>query len=187
MKPVIPAVLLGLSLLGSPSICFAQSDAQAVSSDLSLPSDAQAGDAQAAPKEKPKEPQSVDEAVQSGLGTVSAFKGGKYREAVASLIMLLMFLWRRLGAKFLADKLSGWQMTLVAGILGYVGSIPEALTLEPFSWWTFAWQGLITGSEAVMLWQILGKKLLPKMFGEPAPTKDKAAPEAPKEAAPKEA
>ena len=77
-----------------------------------------------------------------------------------------MFGWRRLGQKFLLSKMSTWWQGFMVLLVGYIGTIPEALATEPFSWWTFVWSGLITSAEAMLMWQLLGKKILPKVFGE---------------------
>ena len=100
-----------------------------------------------------------------------AFKGGKYREGIAACIMLLLFVWRRFLHKLVIGKLSPWWVGFVTILLGYIGTVPEALAADPFSWKTFIWGGILTSGEAMLMWQTIGKKILPAVFGEP-PKKD---------------
>jgi hypothetical protein len=125
--------------------------------------------------DKKEGPASVKEAIESGKGVVANFKGGKYREAVAGIIVLVIFLWRRFAAKLVIGKVSTWWVGFITLLLGYLGSIPEALTMDPFSWWTFVWSGLLTGAESMAFYLMLGKKLLPKIFGD-IPAKEEPKP-----------
>lgn len=117
-------------------------------------------------KAAPAEPKDVPEAVKTGKSIWTAFKGGKYREAIAGCILMLLFLWRRFASKFIIGKLSTWQVGFVAVLLGFLGTIPEALAMEPWNWKTFLWSGLATSGTAMVFWKTLGQKLLPKIFGE---------------------
>jgi hypothetical protein len=136
-------------------------------------------------KVKPEEPEDVPEAVDDVKNIWADFKGGKYREAIAGIIVVLLFLWRRFAGKFILDKLSTWGVGLVAVILGYVGTIPEALTADPFNWKTFVWSGLLTSAEAMLFWQMLGKKILPKLWPKEEPADDlKPEPDEPAEPKP---
>lgn len=111
-------------------------------------------------------PKDVPEAVATGTSVWTAFKGGKYREAIAGVLVLLLFLWRRFASKVIIGKLSTWQVGFVAVLLGFLGTIPEALATEPWNWKVFLWSGLATSGEAMLFWKTLGQKLLPKVFGE---------------------
>jgi len=144
---------------------------------MTYAADAGAVDAQVAPASQPAVdaavepptdtgPKDVEEAVGTAKDAWNAFKGGKYREGIAACIMLLIFLWRRFAAKLVIGKLSTWQVGLVAALLGFLGSIPEALAADPWSWTTFLWAGLATSGEAMLFWKTLGQKVLPKVFGE---------------------
>lgn len=118
-----------------------------------------------------KEPTDIPSAVKTGKEIFSAFKGGKFREAIAGIIVLLLFLWRRFASKLIVGKLSPWWTGFVTMLLGYLGAIPEALAVEPWKWSTFIFTGLLTSAEAMLVWSMLGKKLLPKVFGD-IPKKD---------------
>jgi hypothetical protein len=119
-----------------------------------------------ATKAAPGEPADVPEAVKTGKNVWSDFKDGKYREAIAGCILMLLFLWRRFASKFIVGKLSTWQVGFVAVLLGFLGTIPEALAVEPWNWKTFLYSGLATSGEAILFWKTLGQKVLPKVFGE---------------------
>jgi hypothetical protein len=112
-------------------------------------------------------PKDIPAAVETAKSVFASFKGGKWRGAIAGCIMLLVFLWRRYLGKLIIGKLSSWWVGFVTVLLGYIASIPEALVAEPFGWWTFMWSGLATSAEAMLLWQMMGKRLLPKVFGKP--------------------
>jgi hypothetical protein len=108
----------------------------------------------------------VPEAVEEVKSIWADFKGGKYREAMAGVVVVLLFLWRRFASRLIVGKLSKWWLAFVTMLLGYLGTIPEALTMDPFSWGKFVWTGLITGSEAMAIWFLIGKKILPNLFDE---------------------
>lgn len=104
-------------------------------------------------------PESPEQAIDAAKSVFSGFKSGKYREAVAGIILLLVFVWRRFLGAFILNKLSGWWIGFVTVLLGFVGSIPEALMMDPFKWSTFIWSGLITSAEAMLMWQMVFKRL----------------------------
>jgi hypothetical protein len=112
-------------------------------------------------------PTDVPEALGTAKGIWTAFKGGKWRSGVAAIIVLLVFIWRRFLHTFIIGKVSSWWAGFIVVLLSYVGSVPEALAAEPFKWTVFVWSGLLTSAQAMLLWQMVGKKVLPKVFGEP--------------------
>lgn len=120
-------------------------------------------------------PGDVPEAVKTATSVWSAFKGGRYREAVAGILVVLLFLWRRFASKLIIGKLSTWQVGFVAVLFGFLGTIPEALAMQPWNWKLFLWSGLATSGEAMLFWKVLGQKLLPKVFGAVAPVKEEPA------------
>jgi hypothetical protein len=165
MKRSLVCGIVSLAFLFSfSSPAQAQDATAAPKADAAVKADAAAK----APASQPtvKEPTNVGEAVDTGKNIYHAFKGGKYREAVAAILMLLLFLWRRFASKFIIGKLSPWWVGFVAVLLGYIGSIPGALMAAKFSWLSFVWNGLLASAEAMLLWQLIGKKVLPKVFGE---------------------
>jgi hypothetical protein len=108
-------------------------------------------------------------ATSQGQSTFTAFKGGKYREAIAGLITLLLFVWRRFGSKILIGKMSPWWVAFTAALIGFLGTIPEGLTMVPFSWWTFLWNGFATSAESMAFWTLIGKPILPRILGQTPP------------------
>jgi len=165
--PVL-AMVVGVTLLWSammnPSASAAPdgaaSDAQISDSAQPAPSTGEAK----APEVKPAETSPVDQA----KGVWDAFKGGKYREAIAGVLVLVVFFWRRFGAKFIIGKLSTWQVGLLTVVVGLIATIPEALAATTFDWKTFVWSGLLTSAQAMLVWKTVGQKILPKVFGESA-------------------
>lgn len=154
----IAGVAMSLTLISAALAApDAQVDAKAVSADAGQPT---GGGSVEGPTEGPTEGP-IDQA----KGIWSAFKGGKYREAIAGAITLLVFLWRRYFGRLIIGKLSPWWLGFVTVLLGYVATIPEALSTSPFSWWAFVWSGLLTSAQAMLMWQMVGKKVLPKVFG----------------------
>jgi hypothetical protein len=115
------------------------------------------------------EPKDLGEALGKGKGVFQAFKGGKWREAIAGCLVLLLFLWRRFASKLVVGKLSPWWTGFLTVLLGYLSSIPEALSGGAWSWSTFILSGLLTSAEAMLMWQMIGKRLLPKVFGNGSP------------------
>jgi len=169
----LTCLLLASSASAAPDAAPTKPDAAVV-----VKTDAKAVPASApatAPAAKPTEPKDVPEAVKTAGSIWSAFKGGRFREAIAGVILILLFIWRRFGAKIIIGKLSTWQIGFVAVLLGFLGTIPEALAAEPWSWKTFLWSGLATSGEAMLFWKTLGQKLLPKIFGK-MPTEVKKEP-----------
>jgi hypothetical protein len=157
-KFVVPAVLLA----------FVAS--QAVAKDAQPPTKAAPAEKKAEEPKKEdakaaKDVKDVPEAIGKAKAIWAAFKGGKYREAVAGIIVILMFLWRRFASKLIIGKLSPWWVGFVTVLLGYVGSIPEALAADAFKWSAFIWSGLITSAEAMLFWQLIAKKAFPKLLG----------------------
>ena len=132
-------------------------------------------------------PKDVPEAIGASKSLWSAFKGGKWREAIAGCLVLLLFLWRRFASKLIIGKLNPWWVGFVTVLMGYLGSIPEALSSGAFAWSTFIWSGLLTSGEAMLLWQMAGKRLLPKIFGSSEKKEEDSQEEASEEEAPKEA
>jgi hypothetical protein len=169
----IAAVAMGLilmmALMMSPSASAAPDGtatdkaADAAISSSSQPAPSTDGGGAGSPATKPGDVDRVSQA----KSIWDAFKGGKLREGVAGVLVLLVFFWRRFGAKFLIGKLSTWQVGLVTVIAGLVLTIPEALTMEPFDWKAFVWSGLLTSAEGMLVWKTVGQKVLPKVFGDP--------------------
>jgi hypothetical protein len=98
---------------------------------------------------------------------VAGFKDGSYREAIAALITLLVFLWRRFFNNFVMAKIQDtfWVAIIAAG-LGFLSTLAVQLVVGDFSWAKFLLEGFVTSAEALALWTLVGKKLLPKIFGK---------------------
>jgi len=105
--------------------------------------------------------------VVSGVSTVvSLFKEHKWRPAIAALLMLLVFIWRRFLGGLLIKKIPAKHMAWVTAAMGLLAALPAHLTVEHFSVWKFLLDGFVTGAQAAILWSMLGKHFLPKVFGE---------------------
>ena len=63
-------------------------------------------------------------------------------------------------------KLGPWGVACATTLVAYLATIPEALAVSPWSWWTFLWSGLATTGESMVFWALIGKKVLPKVFGD---------------------
>lgn len=115
----------------------------------------------------PKPPKDVPEALGLGKQLLNFIKTGEGRSAVAAALMLLLFLWRRFAAGFVMGKFKDdkFALALIVAITGYLASIPMALTADGFSWLSFIWNGLATSGSAMALWLVIGKQVLPKVFG----------------------
>lgn len=97
---------------------------------------------------------------------VDSVKNHQGRAIAASVLMLLLFLWRRFGSHLLIGKVpTKWMPLLTAGV-AVLAALPSALTSAGFSWGSFLTNGLLLGAEAMALWSVLGKLTLPKLFGE---------------------
>ena len=161
MKYLLSLILLTLLV---PSISTAAPDSGATEAAATAPTAASSAPSTAS--QPSKEPKDISEAVAEGKSVVSDFKGGKWREAIAGCITLLIFLWRRFASKLIIGKVSSWWVGLITVLVGYLGSIPQALSSGSFSWSTFIWTGLLTSAEAMLLWQMVGQTVLPKVFGD---------------------
>ena len=97
-------------------------------------------------------------------GLKAAFSNG-WRAGIAAVISLLMFFWRRFDTLVLAKIPNKWLPFVVAGV-AFLAAIPASLTVEPWSWTTFIWQGLLTGAQAMALWSIVLKHVLKRFLPE---------------------
>lgn len=97
--------------------------------------------------------------VETSKSIFDGFKNGEYRIAISGIIVMLMFLWRKFLSGLLIGKLSGWWLGFVNALLALIGSVPEALMMEPFKWTTFLWATFITSAQAMFFWQMVLKKI----------------------------
>lgn len=104
--------------------------------------------------------------VEEVSSVVKFIKDKDWRPAVAGIITLIIFVWRRFLGKLLIDKIPAKHMAWVTAAVGLVATLPAHLTAESFKWTHFILDGFITGAEAAILWSLVGKHLLPKIFGE---------------------
>jgi hypothetical protein len=117
-----------------------------------------------AEEKKAEEPPPVAEQVSM---IYEFFKDAKYREGVAALIVLVVFLWRRYLSKLLIGKVPKKYLPFVVAGVGFLASIPVALAAKELTWGHFVVQGLVLSGEAVLFYSTVLKHLLPKVFGEP--------------------
>lgn len=97
---------------------------------------------------------------------VQLFKDHKWRPAIAALITLIIFFWRRYLGVLLIKKIPAKHLGWVTAVIGLLAALPANLATEPFVWWKFVLDGFVTGAEAALLWSTVGKLVLPKVFGE---------------------
>lgn len=103
--------------------------------------------------------------VEGTKGVIALFKAQEWRPAIAALIMLLVFIWRRFLGKLIIKKIPNKHLAWVTAAVGLVSALPVHLAAPDFSVWKFLLDGFITGAQAAILWSMLGKHLLPKVFG----------------------
>jgi len=94
---------------------------------------------------------------------VEAFKSEHVRVAIAGILVLLIWAWRRFASKLLIGKIPNKWLPLVTALVAFLAAIPTTLAATPWSWSTFLWQGLITGAEAMAFWSVLFKFVLPNV------------------------
>jgi hypothetical protein len=78
---------------------------------------------------------------------------------VAVALLILVFLWRRFAFGFVMHRLSPGQVGALTVVLAFVGTLPDALTRGAFSWGEFVWGGLVSSGEAMLLWQLILKRI----------------------------
>jgi len=97
---------------------------------------------------------------------VQLLQNHQWRPAVAALLTLLMFFWRRYGGVLVIKWIPASHLGWVTALVGFVATLPAHLTAPTFSWGAFVLDGLITGGEAGLFWSTLGRQMLPRLFGE---------------------
>lgn len=110
---------------------------------------------------------SVKDAVGQGKSIKDSFMSGNKREGVAGAILLLIFLWRRFASKLLIGKMSSYQVGLLTAGIAFATNLAAELMAVQFNWYTFVINGAVTAGEAMLFWEIVGQKALPKIFGKP--------------------
>jgi len=100
---------------------------------------------------------------------VQLFKTHNWRLAGAACLTFIVFIWRRYD-KWVIAKVPSWVLPWIAAGLGLLATLPAHLSKTPFVWWQFLIDGFVTSAEAAMFWSLLGKNVLPKIFGD-VPTK----------------
>jgi len=118
---------------------------------------APAAKAAPAPAAKVVVPATVDQAVDTGKGLISDFSAKHIQAGVAGIICLFVFAWRRFLSGLLIGKIPSRFLPLVTLGVAFLAAIPQNLTVTPWSWKTFVWQGLITGAEAMSFWSVVVK------------------------------
>jgi hypothetical protein len=117
-------------------------------------------DAAAAPASAPTIPTTIEEGVDTVKKTVSWFRSHEFRAGIAGVLALLIGLWRKTNKFFIAKVPKKALPWLTAGV-AFLATIPFALTVEPWSWKTFVWEGLITGAGAMAWWSMVISNVLP--------------------------
>lgn len=88
-----------------------------------------------------------------------AFKSEQYRKGIGFLLTILVFLWRRFLFGFVMHRLSPAKVGVLTVALAFVGTLPTALLREPFSWGEFVWDACVASGEAMLLWQLILKRI----------------------------
>jgi uncharacterized SAM-binding protein YcdF (DUF218 family) len=97
---------------------------------------------------------------------VALFKAGEYRSAIAAVITLLIFFWRRYAQSWAIVKIPAKHVAWVTALVGLIAALPAHLVADPFVWRRFLLDGFLIGGRAVLLWSTVGKHVLPKVFGD---------------------
>ena len=88
-----------------------------------------------------------------------AFKNGNMRAAIAGLLALLIWAWRKYFSTFIMNKLTDFQIGVLVALVGMLGTIPEALAATPFNWDAFLISAFVSSSEAMFFWQVVLKNI----------------------------
>lgn len=110
---------------------------------------------------------SMDELNQFIQMMITAAKGEEWSIFVAALIMVLVFLATKI--KFVDNLLPKAARPWVAAVAGVLAAVATTV-ITTGDWLKAVLSGLVTGTAATGLWELVGKKLLKKK--EPAPEGD---------------
>lgn len=98
---------------------------------------------------------------------IEAAKGGEWSIFVAALIMVLVFLATKI--KFVDNLLPAAAKPWVAAVAGVLAAVATTV-ITTGDWVKALLSGLVTGTAATGLWELIGKRLLKKKpTEEPAP------------------
>lgn len=128
-----------------------------------------AGAIEAPVADEPAVGESIKDAIDQGGAAKESFMEGRSREGVAGLITLLIFLWRRFAKGFVIGKVSSYTVGWISAVVALLANLAAELTVAQFSWPTFLVNSLVTAGEAMVMWELIGQKVLPKIFGTGAP------------------
>lgn len=117
-------------------------------------------------------PKDTAGAISSGQQFIRDLQHKDWRHAAAVLLMLLIFVWRRYGEKFLAlHKVPDRYLGFVTAGVAVLYALGLALgTKGAFDWSTFISNAIVSGGESMLAWELGGKFLLEKTLG-PTPAK----------------
>lgn len=149
MLKTIKASFFALVALTIPAMAFAQDAAEAVPGDLDT--------------------EDLNQFIQMML---TAAKGGEWSIFVAALIMVLVFLATKI--KFIDNLLPAAAKPWVAAVAGVLAAVATTV-ITTGDWLKALLSGLVTGTAATGLWELVGKRLLKKK--KPAPAEETPAPE----------
>lgn len=128
--------------------------------------------------QKVEVPKDTAGAISTGQRVLYELQHKNWRHAAALLLMLLIFVWRRYGEKFLAlRKVPDRYLGFVTAGVAVLYALGLALgTKGAFDWSAFAANAIITCGESFLYWEVGGKFALEKLLGEtPAKKRRKAA------------
>jgi hypothetical protein len=113
--------------------------------------------------------------VKEQVGTlVQLFRSHEWRPAIALLLTILIYFWRRFD-KIIIAKIESKYIPWITALMGFLATLPSHLSVTPFVWANFILDGFVTGAESALLWSLVGKAVLPKVFGEVGTEEEKTA------------
>jgi hypothetical protein len=127
---------------------------------------------QPAAASQPGVPKDTAGAITTGQQFIRDLQRKDWRHAASVLLMLLIFVWRRYGEKFLAlHKVPDRYLGFVTAGVAVLYALGLALgTKGAFDWSAFISNAVISGGESMLAWELGGKFLLEKTLG-PTPAK----------------
>jgi len=88
-----------------------------------------------------------------------AFKNGNMRTAVAGMLTLIIWVWRKYFSLFFIDKLTDFGIGILVAFISLLATIPEALAATPFNLGSFLISSFVSSSEAMFFWQVVLKNI----------------------------
>ena len=107
---------------------------------------------------KPEEPKSFGDALSLGTQIAKLIKGKNYQLAIAMLLVLLVWMWKKASGFGLFKKwlpVGGKKTTLVAMGMGVALELAAYLMVPGSVWYVAVFQGLLIGGASTGLWDLI--------------------------------